>query len=432
MAQAAAGGGGGARGPLAGIRVLDLTTVVAGPMVGQMLCDMGADVIKLETMAYPGDGYRHAGSFKMMNHGTTGIEVMGGCYYTVNRGKRCIAVDMKKPAGYELFTRLLRRADVLTMNMRPQAAQRLGVSYEQCRAINPDLVYLASTGWGPDGPFSASKAYDPVIQATAGVIAAQARSTRQGGPDTATVNSIVMDKTTAMASVQAVLAALLVRERGGGGQKVDISMLDAGLAFNWPDVFADKVFLEQETQYRRCQGTVPEMFGTARTSDGRHVICVTGEAELFGKAFDRPDLLQHLREGNFVTVRDEMIKEMAKYSLDDVMARLEKWDMCGVVVPETVEEVLAHPQVQHNQIAAAMEDPNFGPVRLARPAARFSATPQGIQGRAPLHGEHTREVLREAGYSDAEVDQLAKGQVVNLGGGMALPPKPQNPPKSKL
>lgn len=409
-----------AEGPLAGVRVLDLTTVVAGPMVGQILGDMGADVVKIETVAYPGDSYRMAGSFKIKRLPDGGKEGMGGCYYTVNRGKRCIALDMKQKAGMEVFMKLLARTDVLMINMRPAAAKRLGISYEQLAKVKPDLIYCASTGWGVDGPLSLKKAYDPLIQATAGVVQAQARQTRQGGSDIHLVNNIVMDKTCAMTSVQAILAALYARSQGKGGQKIDISMLDAGLAFNWSDVFADRTFADRKEDYRQGQGLVPEFFGTARTKDGHYMIVVTTESALFAKAFNRPDIAALL--GNPITIRDKMTEEIAKYTLAEVMDIYDKNDLAGIQVPLSEDEVMAGPQVQHNRTVEVIQDPNFGKVLQARPPAVFSKTPAKIKGRSPMHAEHSVEIMKELGYSQAEVDQAAKDGVISTGGGLKAAP----------
>lgn len=404
------------QGPLAGVKVLDLTTVVAGPMVTQILCDMGADVVKLETVAYPGDSYRMAGSFKLKRLPDGGKEGMGGCYYTVNRGKRCLALDMKKPDGMEVFVKLLKQCDVIMINMRPAAAQRLGIGYEQCKAIKPDIIYCASNGWGISGPLVLAKAYDPLIQATSGIIASQARPQRQGGSDIHLVNNIVMDKTCAMTSAQAILAALFARERGHGGQKIDVSMLDAGIAFNWCDLYADRTFSDRQADYRQGEGLVPEFFGTARTKDGKHIIVVSTESALFAEAFNRPDIGRAL--GNPVTIRDLMTEEIAKHSLEDVLATYEKFDMAGIAVPMDMDEVLAQPQVLHNKIVQTFQDPNFGAVQLARPPILMSKTPLGIQGHAPMHGEHSADVLSELGYSKADVDRLAQGGVISTGGGL--------------
>lgn len=400
------------KGALAGVKVLDLTTVVAGPMVAGILCDMGADVIKIEGIDYPGDSYRFAGSFKL--HRTDeGKELMGGCYYSINRGKRCICINLKTKPGMDIFLELVKKADVLMMNMRPAAAGRLGIGYEQLKKHNPDIVYCASTGWGPTGPYSLNKAYDALIQSVSGIVASEARPARQGTKEMHLVNHIVMDKTCAMTSAQAILAALYARAMGRGGQKIDINMLDAGMFFNWVDLYADNVFLDTDKDYKAAQGIVPEMFGIATTKDGKFVTVVTSEAALFAKAFDRPDI----RPGQFVTVRDEMVKEIAKFTLEEVMARFEKYDMARSSVYTTADEVLEDPQVKHNEIVQHIDDPHFGRIAQAAPPHKFSNTPSKIRGPAPLHGEHTAQVLRELGHSQNEIDRWGKEGAIGLGGG---------------
>lgn len=410
-------------GPLAGIKVLDLTTVVAGPMVTQILADMGADVIKIETVDYPGDSYRFAGSFKTKRFENGEKEYMGGCYYTVNRGKRCIALDMKKPDGMSIFTKLVKQVDVMMINMRPAAAQRLGIGYEQVKELNPNIIYCASNGWGVSGPLSAAKAYDPLIQATAGIVAGQARPARQGGPDIHLVNNIVMDKTCAMTSCQVILAALFARERGKGGQRIDVSMLDAGLAFNWSDMFGDRTFSDREKDYRQREGIVPEFFGTAETKDGKYIVVVSTEAQLFAKAFNRPDIAKEF--GNNVTVRNMMTEEIGKYTLEEVLKIYKENDLAGISIPLTEDEVLANEQVKHNNVVQTIHDPNFGTVLQARPAALMSATPLKIKGFSPMHGQHSADVLKDIGYSQADIDKAVADKVISTGNG-------NKPPKSKL
>lgn len=410
-------------GPLAGIKVLDLTTVVAGPMVTQILADMGADVIKIETVDYPGDSYRFAGSFKIKRFPNGEKENMGGCYYTVNRGKRCIALDMKKPEGMTIFKKLVSGVDVMMINMRPAAAKRLGIGYEQVKELNPNIIYCASNGWGVSGPLAAAKAYDPLIQATAGVVASQARKTRQGGPEVKLVNNIVMDKTCAMTSCQVILAALFAREKGKGGQKIDVSMLDAGLAFNWCDMFGDRTYADRETDYRQREGIVPEFFGTAETKDGKYIVVVSTEANLFAKAFNRLDIAKEF--GNNVTVRDMMTEEIGKYTLEEVLKIYKEFDLAGIQIPLNEDEVMAQEQVKHNDIVQTIHDPNFGTVHQARPAALMSATPLKIKGRSPMHGEHSADILKEIGYSQAEIDKIAQDKVISTGTGAKAP-------KSKL
>jgi len=261
-----------------------------------------------------------------------------------------------------------------------------------------------------------AKAYDPLIQATSGVVQAQARPAKQGGADVHLVNNILMDKTCAMTSCQAILAALYARERGKGGQKIDVSMLDAGMYFNWADVYADRTFANREEDYRQGEGIVPEFFGTAQTKDGKYIVVVSTESADFAKAFNRPDIAAKL--GNPVTIRDMMTEEIAKHNLEDVLAIYKKFDLAGIAIPMDADEVLAQPQVQHNQIVQTIQDPNFGTVQLAKPPHLLSKTPLSIKGTAPMHGEHSAAVLKELGYSDAEIAAAAKDGVISTGGGL--------------
>lgn len=267
---------------------------------------------------------------------------------------------------------------------------------------------------------ASAKAYDPVIQAGAGTVAAQARPSRQGGSSTHLVNSILMDKTTAMTAAQAVLAALFARARGKGGQHIELSMLNAGLAFNWCDVFADRVFVDQDPERFRRRALIPEVFGTAETADAKHVTVVTGSLSAFARAFDREELLDDpaLRdpEGAFdaLAVRAAMSAEYRKHTLAQIMAKWAAFDMPGVEVPTTVDRVLAGAQVRHNEAVEVHDDQRFGRIRFARPAANMSGTPQRIQRPAPVHAEHSVEVLGELGYTGAQIEQWSRDGVIDV------------------
>jgi crotonobetainyl-CoA:carnitine CoA-transferase CaiB-like acyl-CoA transferase len=401
-----------AKGPLHGVRVVDLTTVVAGPMATSALADMGADVIKVEDLK-KGDSYRDAGTVKIFRDGDH-KEALGGTFYTVNRGKRSIGVDLKSKTGQMILHKLIATADVFTVNMRPAAAERLGLAYEQLKKSNPNLIYLAQTGWGVSGPLALKKAYDPLVQAAAGVIMSQARPTRQGGGDKYLANTIVIDKTTAMTSAQAILAALYARTQGRGGQKIDLSMIDSGLAFNWSDVFADQCFLDHDENYKQAQGIVPEMFGTAETKDGKTMVFYAVELEPFCKAFNRPDLMKH--RGMFISSRTEMEKELNKHTFEDVMKKFDEFDLAGGLVPLTEKDTINQPQVKHNDNIAVIKDPRFGTVQQAKPGARFSGTPAKINGPPPLRWEHTVPVLKSLGFSADEIKQFQKeGTVASTG-----------------
>src|SRR5688500_12731961 len=197
-------------GPLAGIRIVDLSQVVSGPMAAGWLADQGADVVKVEPPH--GDPIRGLGPAK---------GDLSSAYIAINRGKRQICLDLKDPAAKQVLTRLIKRADVLVENFRPGVMDKLGFGWDAARAINPRLIYCSITGYGRDGPYAPLRAYDPMVQATAGIAATQ--PSPDGEPQL--INTLVVDKVTALTAAQAITAALYSRERSGEGQHVEVAML---------------------------------------------------------------------------------------------------------------------------------------------------------------------------------------------------------------
>ncbi len=206
-------------GPLAGIRIIDLSQIVSGPMATTMLADQGAEVIKVESPG--GDPVRALGPAK---------GDLSAMFIAVNRGKQGLSIDIKSPGGRQILERLIATADVMVDNFRPGTMDRLGFGYDHCRAINPRLIYAAITGFGTDGPYANIRVYDPVIQAVSGIASTQVDG--EGRPSL--VRTLVADKVTAITMAQAITAALFHRERTGEAQRIDVAMLDAAMAFNWP------------------------------------------------------------------------------------------------------------------------------------------------------------------------------------------------------
>ncbi|HAJ30381.1 MAG TPA: hypothetical protein DCL32_09425, partial [Gammaproteobacteria bacterium] len=212
-------------GPLTGVTVVDLSAVVSGPLTGAVLADLGADVIKVEKLE--GDIQRNVGSRR---------NGFSGSFHVLNRGKRSIALDLKDPAVMPVLQGLVARADVLIQNFRPGVVQRLGLGFEAMQRLNPRLIYLSISGFGPDGPEAGKRAYDPIIQAYSAMVSVQGLK-RGEGPEQ--VNQLIMDKLTAHTGAQAIAAALYARERTGLGEHIQLSMLDTAVAFMWPDAGAD-------------------------------------------------------------------------------------------------------------------------------------------------------------------------------------------------
>ena len=393
-------------GPLDGIRIIDLTAVVAGPLATLLLADQGADVIKVEKPS--GDIQRHVGSSRAG---------MSGNFHVLNRGKRSIAVDLKQPGGREIVERLAASADVLIQNFRPGVTDRLGLGWDALSALNPRLIYVSMSGFGPDGPHSRRRAYDPIIQARSGLVWAQG-SARGETPEQ--INQLLVDKITGYTASQATTAALFARERTGKGQHVTVSMLDSAVAFLWPDGGADSILLGEGIEHRPPIGAAGYL---TAFSDGWATLMALSDAEFQGLcgALDMPDVACDER---FATIagrqrhRDELrfvldtraASRARELSLDEAEARFEQ-----VHVPfgrvNRVDDLPADPQVAAAGIFVESDHPIAGRVREARPAPRFGTTPARAGGPAPRIGEHTREVLAEIGLAAQTSALLAQGVV---------------------
>ena len=254
-------------GPLNGFRVLDLSSVVSGPMAAVVLADQGADVIKIEPPGW-GDGIRGLGASR---NGLSAI------YSMINRNKRSVAINIKHPEGQGLIRRLAADADVLLQNYRPGKMARLGLDYESLQENCPNLIYASINGMGEVGPYAEQKTYDYVIQALSGILDVQGTAPMSmnpakaddepapNGPDLQMVRSIIYDKVTALTAAQGITAALLARERTGRGQHVQLSMLDTAIYFNWPELMWNYAFKGQGVQYA---GDLADVCGISETADG--------------------------------------------------------------------------------------------------------------------------------------------------------------------
>ncbi|MDX1383848.1 MAG: CoA transferase, partial [Thermoanaerobaculia bacterium] len=273
-------------GPLSGVRVLDLSAVVSGPLATVLLADQGADVVKVERLE--GDVQRHVGSSR---------QGLSGNFHMLNRGKRSIAVDLKQERGRDIVRALADRSDVAVQNFRPGVVERLGIGYEQLSATNPGLVYLSLSGFGPGGPHAGRRAYDPIIQARAGAAAAQGRAAGEGPQQ---VNQLLADKVTAYAAAQAVTAALYARTASGAGQHITLAMLDAVICFLWPDAAADRILLGDGIDERPPIGAAGHV---ARFRDGAAATMTLTDSEFQGlcRAYEVPELAADPR---FATVLD--------------------------------------------------------------------------------------------------------------------------------
>jgi crotonobetainyl-CoA:carnitine CoA-transferase CaiB-like acyl-CoA transferase len=390
-------------GPLEGVRVLDFTTMVAGPVATMMLADQGAEVIKIEPPR--GD---------LMRHLSRGRNGMSASFLCCNRNKRSLAVDLKTAEGLAIVKKVIATAQVLVHNFRPGAAERVGLGEDAVRAIRRDLVYVSISGFGERGPYAGQRAYDPVIQALSGLEEIQ-RDRDTGRPRM--VRAIIADNTTALTAAQAITAALFAHERSGQGQHVRIAMLDAMISYLWPEAMASLTFVGDEIDPSDGdQG--PDLVFAAQ--DRYLTAAALSDDEWAGmcRALNRQDLIDDPR---FKTVRDRSVHAVERREI--VSAELEKWTASEILqrllnndVPSAPVlsrfELLQDRQVQENHILEEFQSEIFGKVRMPRPAARFDRTPAGVRELAPLLGADNAAILGELGYSSDAIARLTSGRVL--------------------
>lgn len=393
-------------GPLAGIRVLDLTAVVLGPLATQTLGDWGAEVIKIETPA--GDLLRNSGVFR--NRG------MASVYLGVNRNKRSIALDLKTPEGAEVLRRLIPTADVLVTNIRPAGMARLGFGPDECKALNPRMVFAVATGFGQDGPHRARPAFDEIIQAASGL--ADIVGEEAGQPRF--VPSLVADKITGMALVSAVLAALLHRERTGEAQLVEVPMLETITAFVAVEHQGGHAFDPPigRPGYERLRHRKP-----APTKDGWMTLLPYTAAHwrAFFTEAGREELIAELgvndpvaRNANIDKVYAAVAAIAPSRTTAEWLAVCERLDIPATGF-STIEDVPEHPHLRAVEMFQPMDHPSEGALRMAKPPTRFAATPAGIHRHPPRLGEHTDELLGELGYDAAAIAALAEKKIIRRG-----------------
>jgi crotonobetainyl-CoA:carnitine CoA-transferase CaiB-like acyl-CoA transferase len=391
-------------GPLAGIRIVDCSAILSGPLATMILADQGADVVKVEP---PGIG-------DLLRLSPFARGGLGAFFANGNRGKRAIALDLRQPRGRELLLSLVRDADVFVQNFRPGAVERLGIAEKDLRQVSPDLVYVSISGFGESGPYASRRVYDPVIQALTGSIAIQQH------PDTGDrdlVRHVICDKASAYTAAQAITAALFARARGAGGQHVRIAMLDAALAFFWPDGMMAHTMVGDGV---RPGPTLYQIYRLTGTADGHLIYFAVSDAEFHGlfRALGRPEWCEDERFaqlGNRMQHTEQLEKllrqEFRNWPTGEILARMAAESLPAAPVL-SLEEVLADPQVRHNEVLVEREHPTAGVIRQPRPPARFDRTPAEPGRLAPLYGEHTDEILAELGIDAGERRALREAGIV--------------------
>ena len=390
-------------GPLEGIKVLDLTSMVSGPVAAMMLGDQGADVIKVEPIH--GEQLRHLGeTHNGLNPG----------FYSCNRNKRSLAVDLKTELGKQILWDLIKDADVLLQNFRPGAMKRMGFPEEEVRKVNRGIVFVSICGFGEKGPYAHKRVYDPIVQALSCATDIQAdRKTQR--PNMFRI--ILADKVSALTAAQAVSSALFHRERHGEGQHIKISMLEATIAFLWPEGMGGLVFADQEMDIKRTYSSIDLIY---ETQDGYMTISIISDKEWQAvcSALDREDLIDDerfstalARRKNAELRREVIAAEVSKRATGELLEKLAAADVpCAPLLDR--KDLLDHPQIVESGTILREIQEGFGEVRQARPAARFGETPASVRTPAPQLGEHTVIVLQSLGYDQKRCDKLLEGKVV--------------------
>ena len=393
------------KGPLAGIKILDLTSVVMGPFATQILGDMGAEIIKVEPPA--GDNMRWVGPMKHPG--------MGHIHMHLNRNKRSLVLDLKKPEGFAAIKLLIAQSDALIYNVRPQAMSRLGLGYEAVKAINPKLVYVGAHGFSERGPYAGKPAYDDLIQGAAGV----PFLTLEQGSDVPRYAPVTLgDRSVGLQTVIATIGALFHAQRTGQGQAVDVTMFESLSQFVLGDHMGGKTFEPPlgDAGYARLIAPHRRPYGTR---DGYLCVLIYNDKHWnnFFDAIGRENLKTDPRFCDH-TSRAANIRDVYQFVADIMLTRttaewqalLEKADIPNTPM-HTMDSLIDDPHLNSSGFFPMYEHPSEGTVRTTAPVGEWSETPLSIRRLAPQLGQHSREVLLEAGLSDVAIDAMVASGV---------------------
>ena len=393
-------------GPLHGLRVLDMATMLAGPYGATLLGDLGADVIKLES--HVGDDSRHLGPERGGEHSP---------FISLNRNKRSLCLDLGKPGADAIFARLLATTDVLITNIREPALSKLGVDYDSVRKHRADIVWIGVTAFGPDGPYAGRPGIDFLAQGYAGLLSLNGHP----GAPPVRVTVPMVDTMTSLTVCTGALAALRVRDATGQGQRIDVSLLDVLIHAQASGLGAYALTGEVTPRTgNRSQYFSPSGVWTCR--DGKGIV-VTCPSEKFFRNFCRALEVDWHNDARFATIQARLANEdalealiaerVAQLDRDDVLARLVAADVLTAPINE-IPDVVADPQVRHNQMIVPVEHSSLGTLNVTAPPLKMHGTPASVRLAPPLLGEHTSEILGELGYTAEAIGTLLATRVVGI------------------
>ena len=394
-------------GILSGIRVLDCSIAMAGPFAAQRMGDMGADVIKVEPTT--GEWQRHVSA-----GGARGNQI-NVSFLSLNRNKRSLAVDLKAAEGKALLLEMVKTADVFLQNYRPGVAARLGVDYETLSKINPRLIYVSMSGYGEDGPYKNYPGQDLLLQAMSGAMMSSGSADQPPSP----AGQYLVDAITAYTAFEGALAALFHLERTGEGQLVQINMLDAITTIQMQEMSVFTVGGKPQTRSAEphAHSYIRAPYGVFATSDG-YISIAMASLKTLGRLIEEPFFADLDDETDSWTHRDEIYacvrRRLVKRTSEEWLALFRENDIwCGPVYGYA--EVVEDPQIKHNGTFVEYDHPTEGRVKTPGFPIKFSKTPSVIERGAPLVGEHTREILGEAGRDAANIEALIAAGVVRAG-----------------
>jgi crotonobetainyl-CoA:carnitine CoA-transferase CaiB-like acyl-CoA transferase len=393
-------------GVLTGYRVLDCTIAMAGPFAAQRLGDLGADVVKVEPTT--GEWQRHVAA-----GGARGSKI-NVSFLSLNRNKRSLAVDLKSPDGKAVLLDLVKTADVFLQNYRPGVVQRLGIDYDSLAAINPKLVYVSMSGYGESGPYVNWPGQDLVLQGMSGAMLSAGRESEAPTPS----GQYLVDAVTASTAFEAALAALLHRERTGQGQLVTVNMLDAITTLQMQELSIFTVAHKPQTRSAEPHAHVyiRAPYGTFATRDG-FIIIAFPPLKKFGELIGEASFLTMDDEIDSWTHRDEIYRKtrerlLLKTSAEWLQMLRQNDIWCGPVYGYA--DLVNDAQIVHNGTFVEYDHPTEGHIKSPGFPYRFSKSPACVERGAPLAGQHTREILKAAGYADERIDALARSGAIAL------------------